>query len=357
MTPDDLLAGPRGRRMLLEYLLARPEPSGSVERDQLREAAFQADSLYPPETVDAEGIIRAIRAADPPEANEHALIQAVFQSVDAAMYWQPPDGLDRICALPAAREALRKTAGHLVATAFTEWWGSGFDPDSQVWLRFLERPVLGASVQSGRPRHKLAPSARKLADWREAMDATEETDRLQRDPDVEAPFSGEWWSAPVFLADATCRRLPEAGAAGLWWVEDAFGPECAELFRVKVDREVRILENRSADDWAELCQKYPVEVTWSRRHDWYQVTGRDGRWVMPDWSRVAEDYDGVHLTVLGYLNAAGRAIEVSGGLAAVLSGWNPDETYWLNDHARVIDDREQWEGDVAWRQLSWRRTA
>lgn len=356
-TPDDLLAGPRGRRMLLELILARAEVAGTVEQERLRSAVSEVDSLYPPETVDIDGIASAIRSVGTPEVTDDRLIQAVSRSVDAAMYWQPPDGLDRLCRLPGVREALRGAAEHVAAAEAVGRWGSGFEPDEQVWVRFHERPAPGESVTTGRPREKLASGTTKLGEWHSTMEASEKADRLQRDRDVRAPFSGDWWSAPVFLAEASCRRLPDAGATGLWWIEDAFGPEYAELFGVKVDPGARILEVRGADDWVQLCQKYPLEVTWSRRHDWYRVTGRDGRWAMPDWSRVAADYDGVHLTALGYLNTAGRAIEVSGELAAVLSGWNPGETYWLNNRARVLKEAERWEGGTGnVGQRWWRRT-
>lgn len=45
-------------------------------------------------------------------------------------------------------------------------------------------------------------------------------------------------------------------------------------------------------------------MTALKRHDWYRTTGRDGSWVIPDWSQVAHDYDGVHLSIAGYLTAA-----------------------------------------------------
>ncbi len=64
-----------------------------------------------------------------------------------------------------------------------------------------------------------------------------------------------------------------------------------------------------AADWAHLCRTYPLDVTNSRRHDWYRVTGRGGRWLLPDWSRVADDWDAVHLSGWGYLTAATREID------------------------------------------------
>ena len=53
--------------------------------------------------------------------------------------------------------------------------------------------------------------------------------------------------------------------------------------------------------------------------------------MVPDWPEVAQEYDAVHLTVSGYLTTAGRAVPVSDGVASVLAGWGPDETWWLTD--------------------------
>lgn len=82
-------------------------------------------------------------------------------------------------------------------------------------------------------------------------------------------------------------------------------------------------------DWAALCRRHPLDVTASRRHDWYRTTGRDGSWVQPDWSAVAQETDAVHLTMRGYLTTAGLAVPVSEGVASVLAGWDPDATYWF----------------------------
>jgi hypothetical protein len=86
------------------------------------------------------------------------------------------------------------------------------------------------------------------------------------------------------------------------------------------------------------------------------VTGRDSReagpWLVPDWSRVAQEWDAVHLTVAGYLASATRCIPVPDAAdatgtagttgttgtagstgrveaASVIGGWGPDVTYWL----------------------------
>lgn len=132
-------------------------------------------------------------------------------------------------------------------------------------------------------------------------------------------------------------------------VEDSLGWEAATVIPVRGAG--RILEIASAHDWAALCCRFPREVTASRRHDWFRVTGRDGRWLIPDWPRVAREWDAVHLTTLGYLEAATRLIEIDDEYATVLAGWEPDLTLWLTDCARELSA----DGEAESAREEWRR--
>jgi hypothetical protein len=150
-----------------------------------------------------------------------------------------------------------------------------------------------------------------------------------------------WWSMPPPALVRTTRSLGADGPAGLWWVEDSMGRD--EAVATPVDAyPARVVELDGPDDWADLCRRHPLDVSASRRHDWYRVTGRDGRWVVPDWTAVAAEADAVHLTVRGYLSAATRLIDVGDGMASVLAGWNPDETYWFRGMAARPADARRW---------------
>ena len=80
----------------------------------------------------------------------------------------------------------------------------------------------------------------------------------------------------------------------------------------------------------------------------YRATGRNGRWVVPDWSAVRAITDGVHLSVAGYLSTAGRAVPVEDDVATVLAGWDADATFWLTDARPDPASRARWarDGDV-----------
>lgn len=113
-----------------------------------------------------------------------------------------------------------------------------------------------------------------------------------------------------------------------------------------------MFEIDSPSAWAGLWRDYPLDVTATRR-GWAGATGRDGGWVIPDWEAMAEDWDGVHLTIAAYLECATTAIEVGDGVASVIAGWNPDETFWLRERPAAIGPPQRWRRTDAtgWREI------
>lgn len=108
-----------------------------------------------------------------------------------------------------------------------------------------------------------------------------------------------------------------------------------------------MLELTGSEGWAAPVQRYPLEVTAFRRHDWWRVTGCNGTWVIPDWAAVTADVDAVHLTVDGYLSTADRALPVDvpalGRPARTLpASWDPDATWWLTDAPTGLDEATDW---------------
>ncbi len=58
---------------------------------------------------------------------------------------------------------------------------------------------------------------------------------------------------------------------------------------------------------------------------------------------MATDWDAVHVSVRGYLTTATRALPLADGEAAtVLAGWDPDQTWWLNDVLVATSVEPQW---------------
>lgn len=273
---------------------------------------------------DVGEVTAALASVSGAAVDDVALAAALRATVDVARYWQEPDTIDRLCADPRVADALRPLAGDLLVARGESWT---LPRVTEQWaVQWRLREAAGALT---------AEATATLEKWDDELRAGEEHARLHGPADPTARVSGEWWSVPVRLLSTRGSR-----DAALDLIEDAFGDEVATL--IPVTGSGRTLEVTGAVDWAELCRRYPVEVTASRRHDWHRTTGRDGRWLVPDWRRIAREWDAVHLTTLGYLDGATRTITVDDEYASVIAGWEPDSTIWLNDTVTETGPRQEW---------------
>lgn len=360
-----LLAGPRGRRLSLE--LARTMVEGTEAGQAYIHAAHMAaygldpgrgtsvvmllsagaprEEPEPPGPVTPDEVAALLGRVRLTSYDDDGLLAALVATVDSARYWQEPDGEDVLAAVPEMRAALERVGVGMIAGSVPAWWAAPLDRAAQwsVMFDLAREPTADGTARE------------RLAHWREAELRQEAEAQVERPADVHANWSGHWWSTPPPELTGTTRSLGERGPVGLWLVEDGAGWDRAAAIPVPVPDDAVVLEIDEPAAWADLCRRFPLEVTASRRHDWYRVTGVDGAWVIPDWSRVAEAYDGVHVTVAGYLATAGRAVPVDDGCATVLAGWGPDETCWLTDAVRADDvgpERQVWsrrdDGGWAW---------
>jgi hypothetical protein len=326
-----LLAGPRGRRVLAELL---DEP--------LHVFAHRGTDVRWPDEVR-----RRLAATDLDEAvRPDRLHEALAESVDRAMYWQEPDDEDRVLADRAVAAELAPLARAVAGAPGAREWASPLDLGDQH--------VVGWPEDDGRVVFPWRPGARTgLRTWVEAAGADEQRARRDRPRELAANSTGQWWSTPHLAGLVVSRRLPQ----GLDLIEDSFGWSSARTWPVQPPPAARVLEVTGPAVWADLVARHPLEVTASRRHDWWRVTAVDGPWYLPDWAAVAEEFDAVHLTVDGYLRTAGRALAVrteGGPAGTVLAGWDPGTTWWLTDPSGLgepSDWRRDGHGPGAWRQV------
>ena len=267
------------------------------------------------------------------------MLQALGETVDSARYWQEPEPIDILAAAPDVTLALERVAAVIAASRPAANWTRPAS-DTQQWLVVFEYE--GSARPD--PTFPAIPktAAESLDEWRERVIDTETRAASIRSISPESAHSGEWWSTPPALFTTTTgafsnNRGPYLGESaglgpvGLWLVEDGRGWERAIVMRLSVPTDARIFTIDGPDAWAQLCRRYPLEVTASRRHDWFYTTGRDGRWITPDWAAAQQDFDAVHLTIAGYLQTAGLAVALDSERASVLAGWSPDHTFWLQD--------------------------
>lgn len=368
LTPDSLLAGPRGRRLCLEFALASEQPLGSgwfrlaamvqeasepfypaglKSRSYLRRAGFWRRAPSPPPTpqrtpAEVAAVLDETELAEP---TEDLLRLVLGEATGQAWYWQEPDGPDQLIASALLRNSLRRVAAHILAADTVAWWQDDVDRSDQACVQFPDIP--GFELAGDPPA--------VLRRWREEQEFMERRAQRARDADPTASISGEWWSRPPDTLLRSVPRFSDHAPMALYLVEDGFGWETAHTRRLWIPGSPRVFEVHTGEDWAQLCRDFPLEVTGEKRHDWYRTTGRAGRWVIPDWEAVAKDYDGVHLSVAGYLNAAGRAIDVEydAGAASVIAGWNPGEVWWLKAGPGLGTELSHWqlEDSLHWRHV------
>lgn len=322
-----LLSAPRGRRLCWEVLEKAPLITSPEDTTPWTPLPDQSPELL---LSSARAALRHVdldalqRVQDPA-----LLLPALAASVDSARYWQGPDDTDLALHSPDVQDLLLPVAEAVLQCPAALWW------DDPVDVRDQHR----ATEQRDDAQPPGNPdSGAELAEWRRATVQDEKRAAKERPADPAANWGGWWWSAPA-LTDliASASTIPGSRTPlGLILVEDSPGARRMHVQPVEIDPAAQVYEVSGPDDWALLVAAHPLKVTSSRRHDWWRATGWSGPWVIPDWAAVAEHWDGVHVTVNGYLSTAGLPVTVASGEdRTMLAGWNPGTTWWLTDLARL----------------------
>jgi hypothetical protein len=254
----------------------------------------------------------------------------------AAEQWEPP--------LPGGQAGLLRPLAEAVASApAASWWWEPTDLRHQRWVGCDHHMTLarGGDVERAVEVAEEDAVAEEQAMARDRALAA----RRGRRGSAGVAVSGTWWSGPLGGTVWTSRgNIGDLPAVGLACAEDPLGEEEFEVWAVGIDPAARVYEVHEPGDWAWLAATHPRDVTASRSNDWSRWTGREGRWILPDWRSVAARWDGVHVSVAGYLSTARMAVDGEGGAASLLAGWDADQTLWLRD---VFTDARQlttWHG-------------
>lgn len=156
---------------------------------------------------------------------------------------------------------------------------------------------------------------------------------------------GEWWSGPAGDSVWTSRGdIAGLLAVALACAEDPFGAEDFDIWALAIDPAARVYEVHGPADWARLAQNYPREVAGNDVWDRWAGAKPGRRWILPDWPAVAGDWDGVHVSVAGYLSTAGSAIGAGAAGDTLLAGWDADQTLWLRDVFADVGPLTTWHG-------------
>lgn len=334
---DALLTGPRGRDFLMEVVLASEAEDGPLHRATWRLGDYLERNLRKFGIARRHSAhARATTAA--PTLERVPLVKltpglvydALERTVSSATYWQPPMAREVFLSASPLRPGLRRIARHVADCAVASGWSDMFRPGRHTSVSWM-RPNLIAPTPS---------VVQALESWRE-----------------EAQTESLWWSTPPRSIIATSRELVGGTLGALRFVEDGFGWDTGWVYAATVSTDATVFTLDGPVAWAELCRRFPLDVTASKGKDWRLATGYPHDWVTPDFVQVAQHYDALHLSVRGYFAAAGRIIPVDEGCAGMLAGWDPGQTFWFSGAVELAETPVVWRnhGDSVVGGYDWRR--
>ncbi|WP_449282471.1 hypothetical protein [Leucobacter sp.] len=233
---------------------------------------------------------------------------AIFQAMESQVYFfSSEEDVEQV----ATAQEIEIVKAALSDQGISAAWSAPFDPRHQ------------SVVSKPSPDGELRPAAVSPHDPQQSLVSFMNDVR-------EGTGFGTWWTDPTGMdITQTSGAQPGLPATGLLGNEDDNAAERASLLSATgAERPLEIYEIDSPEDWLALLALAPVDVTRTRRRTW----GRwepDTRWEMPDWAALSSSFDGVHLTVNGYLQLSCSPLETPSGARTLIAGWGPDITTWL----------------------------
>jgi hypothetical protein len=135
-----------------------------------------------------------------------------------------------------------------------------------------------------------------------------------------------WWSSPTG-APVTFPREGLRGSGEIKFLDDHWVPSPEEFLReIHIPMNRKIYRIHCVQDWVSLVEAYPQSVPVPASADWL---GHESPVYIPNWSEVANHWDGIELSVRGWLQIAYVATKTPSSLTTHLAGWHPGSTVWL----------------------------
>jgi|HubBroStandDraft_1064217.scaffolds.fasta_scaffold22569_3 hypothetical protein len=339
-----VLASPLGRQMLARFIKwkegicdASPEyhrlaGSWDGSRRGLLDQVLVSDWSNVPADVVKSVFRSAVTSADDwqrtiAEASERDLIELLAEESGNFGFNLENEAVWGLTA--AAAEELKPVSDALITAAGARRWWEGTILADQRFVAWDGCPPLrGSDLET-----EVRAAMREL--------------RPGCPDNLQPGFGSEWWSIPSFAERSwTANELDSIWSTGLLYFSDAFGPrddpavliangEIPALWQMTFNASARVYEVGCPEDWGSLVDRFPCAVSRTHGYDWSRWGNAPGPWLLPDWENVMECYDGVHVSIGGYLLSCGLAIPVRNGYS-MLVGWLPGATLWLRDAAMEV---------------------
>lgn len=231
-------------------------------------------------------------------ADEAALLAEVHNRVEDWRYQR--DAHTAITTLGPA-QGYHRVATALANAPAASWWWEPLRRDHQVWI--CDEPI---------ERGKGLPFSTSYAHhW-----------------DATSPFA-------ELITSTSLARLPAVALLSDQNCEpaDRTPSEWLTAWRTPVRPDARVAEVHCPADWVSLVERYP-----SHRTNLCQAPDLHARWPdgeLPgsvEWSRLARDYDGLHLSVAGWLTATSLPLplpQLKRPSLTFCEGWPTEATVWF----------------------------
>ena len=201
---------------------------------------------------------------------------------------------------PLAREKADQ-ARAIIEHPSTAWWFNDIDLDAQAW----------ASIDWTAPFKFIYGTPPNTMEWKRPQNPSGGWERKAQKP----YFNQHQTTSTLYGPNLTSELVAYDNCVGDYYCDFPLA-----WWKVHFLEEVRVFEIHGPSDWYDLCVKYPAKYK--------QGLTR----LVPNWGAVAEEWDGVHLSLGGLLTAEQSRHESISGWKygwAMLNSWHAEQTYWL----------------------------
>ena len=242
-----------------------------------------------------------------------SLYLAAQAADDVELYHTQSDREKELSFLHQGATKHSRLARQILAHPDTSWWFTPLDTGSQIWVSQDRNPP---TEQPSEPSWIHADTSRSL--W--------------------AFVTSTHINNTASMLAAVDLQICDVGYG---YGTGYDGPPFA-VWHMKPAPGMRIFEISSPHAWHELCVRYPLRKKFDL-NDFARLAldAIDvGSYMEPDWAKVAEDWDAVHLTLGGLLTSHQVPVESQAGWTYHY-GWDAEQTRWLRwaftEHKRIDD--------------------